>query len=289
LRSLIPETPPRKQPPAKTESRSATDGLQLIDTDKIWPNRAQPRERFDPQSLEELAGSMKAQGVLQPIIVRPSDGGTYELVAGERRWRASQIAGLLKIPAVVREVSDDRLLELALIENLQREELNPLEEANAYQTLIDELGLSQQEVADRVGKQRATVANALRLLNLPPAVQELVQSGDVTAGHAKALASMSNSEAQIELARRIVKDGLTVRAVESLTRKPERARKSRPAPKDERDPNVIAAEEKLQSALGTKVRIFQSKSGVGRLELHFYSPEELSRVYQIVLGAARDN
>jgi ParB family chromosome partitioning protein len=275
LRSLIPETPPRKQPPAKTESRSATDGLQLIDTDKIWPNRAQPRERFDPQSLEELAGSMKAQGVLQPIIVRPSDGGTYELVAGERRWRASQIAGLLKIPAVVREVSDDRLLELALIENLQREELNPLEEANAYQTLIDELGLSQQE--------------ALRLLNLPPAVQELVQSGDVTAGHAKALASMSNSEAQIELARRIVKDGLTVRAVESLTRKPERARKSRPAPKDERDPNVIAAEEKLQSALGTKVRIFQSKSGVGRLELHFYSPEELSRVYQIVLGAARDN
>jgi len=271
----------------KTESRSATDGLQLIDTDKIWPNRAQPRERFDPQGLEELAGSMKAQGVLQPIIVRPSDGGTYELVAGERRWRASQIAGLLKIPAVVREVSDDRVLELALIENLQREDLNPLEEANAYQTLIDELGLSQQEVADRVGKQRATVANALRLLNLPPAVQELVQNGDLTAGHAKALASMTNSDAQIELARRIVKDGLTVRAVESLTRKPERARKSRAARQDQRDPNVIAAEEKLQSALGTKVRIFQSKSGAGRLEFHFYSPEELSRLYQIVLGVAR--
>ncbi len=231
---------------------------------------------------------MKAQGLLQPVIVRPAEGGTYELIAGERRWRASQIAGLLKIPALVRQANDDRILELALIENLQREELNPLEEANAFQTLINELGLTQQEVADRVGKQRATVTNALRLLNLPRAVQQMIQEGELTAGHAKALAALADSAAQIELAERIRKGGLSVRAVELLVRRPERAgkRRGKPGGGDSRDPNVVAAEERLQSALGTKVRIIQNRSGAGRLELHFYSGEELERVYQMVLGAA---
>jgi len=230
---------------------------------------------------------MKAQGVLQPVIVRPVEGGTFELIAGERRWRAAQIAGLLKLPAVIREVADDRVLELALIENLQREELNAIEEANAYQALINDLGLSQQEAAERVGKQRATVANSLRLLNLPRELQALVQVGQLTAGHAKALAGLTDTRVQIELAKRIVDEGLSVRAVEHLVRTPDRARKQRTAPAEGRDPNVVAAEESLQSALGTKVRIAQGKNGKGRLELHFYSAEELDRLYDIVLKASR--
>jgi len=221
------------------------------------------------------------------VIVRPSEGGTYELIAGERRWRAAQIAGLLRIPAVIREVTDDKLLELALIENLQREELNPIEEATAYQSLINDLGLSQQQAAERVGKQRATVANALRLLNLPVEVQALVQSGQLTAGHAKSLAGVTDTRAQIELAKRIVAEGLSVRAVEQLVRRSEPTGKKAAPTAEQRDPNVVAAEETLQSAMGTKVRIAQGRTGAGRLELHFYSAEELDRIYDLVLKAAR--
>jgi ParB family chromosome partitioning protein len=287
LSSLIPEAPRRRPAQETSPARPATDGLQQIDIDKIWPNRAQPREQFDPESLDELARSMKAQGVLQPVIVRPADAGTFELIAGERRWRAAQIAGLLKIPAVVRDVADDRILELALIENLQREELNAIEEANAYQTLIDDLGLSQQEAADRVGKQRATVANALRLLHLPTEVQALVQEGRLAAGHAKALAAMSDSKAQIALAQRVADEGLSVRAVELLVRRLDKTRPTRTRTTERRDPNVVAAEEALQSALGTRVRIAQGRKGSGRLELHFYSSDELDRLYDLVLKAAK--
>jgi ParB family chromosome partitioning protein len=187
---------------------------------------------------------------------------------------------------LIREVADDQLLELALIENLQREDLNAIEEANAYQALINDLGLSQQEAAERVGKQRATVANSLRLLNLPREVQTLVQIGQLTAGHAKALAALTDSRVQIELAKRIVDEGLSVRTVEHLVRSPDRARKQRAAPVEGRDPNMVAAEESLQSALGTKVRIVQGSTGKGRLELHFYSAEELDRLYDIVLKAS---
>jgi ParB family chromosome partitioning protein len=287
LSSLIPEAPKRKPAQETSPARLATDGLQQLDIDKIWPNRAQPREQFDQERLDELARSLKTQGVLQPVIVRPSDGGTFELIAGERRWRAAQLAGLLKIPAVIREVTDDKLLELALIENLQREELNPIEEATAYQSLINDLGLSQQDVADRVGKQRATVANALRLLNLPVEVQAMVQGGQLTAGHAKSLAGLPDTQAQIELAKRIVTEGLSVRAVEQLLRRSDPSRKKAASKVEPRDPNVVAAEEALQSAMGTKVRIAQSRKGAGRLELHFYSAEELDRIYDLILKAAR--
>ena len=264
-------------------------GLREIDLDKIWPNRSQPRTEFDPEALEELAASLRAEGVLQPIVVRPAGGDTFELIAGERRWRAAQMAGLLRIPAVVREASDDNLLQLALIENLQREELSPLEEAHAFQTLIDDLGLSQQDVADRVGKQRATIANALRLLNLPKDVQDLVAKGELSAGHAKALAGMTDSAAQIELARRIVRDGLSVRTVEALLKRPAAtAKRPRGGRAEVRDPNVLAAEERLQSAVGTRVRIVQNPGGSGRLELHFFSSDELERVYDVVLRGTRE-
>ncbi|HXV75560.1 MAG TPA: ParB/RepB/Spo0J family partition protein [Candidatus Polarisedimenticolaceae bacterium] len=253
----------------------------------MWPNPAQPRTSFDEERLDELARSIKNQGVLQPIVVRPGKDGAYELIAGERRWRAAQMAGLLKIPAVVRETGDSQLRELALIENLQRDDLDPIEEAAAYQALIDEADLTQQDVADRVGKSRATVANALRLLNLPAEVQQMIRDGQLSAGHAKALLGLASSTGQIELARRIVSEGLTVRSVESRLR---RSASERPAPapaEPRRDPNVVAAEQQLQKTLGTKVRILQRPSGAGRLEIHFFSGEELERVFELLSGTAR--
>lgn len=284
LRSLIPEAPAKSvQAPAPPQP-----GLTELDLDRIVPNRKQPRERFEQQGLEELAASMKQDGVLQPVIVRPIERGEYELIAGERRWRAAQMAGLLKIPVIVKEVADDRLLELALIENLQREELNPIEEATAFQMLIDDLGLTQQQVADRVGKQRTTVTNSLRLLSLPPEIQSRVRDGELTAGHAKILAGLSNAELQAELARRAVRDGLSVRQLESVAGARRKAGpKAAPGEKPPRDPNVLAAEEELQRALGTKVRIVTGKDGAGRIELHCFSAEELERVYQLILKAPR--
>jgi ParB family chromosome partitioning protein len=287
LRSLIPETPPKSvRPRPTTDEPQEGAGLRLLDLDKIHPNFAQPRQSFDEQTLEELARSIKREGILQPVIVRPDKNGEFELIAGERRWRAAQIAGLLKIPALVREVGKERVLELALIENLQRDELNVIEEANAYRTLVNELGLTQQEIALRVGKQRATVANALRLLNLPPEVQKLIQDGQLSAGHAKALASLSNTKLQVDLARRISAAGLSVRDAEAMVARTTKSETGRSPRAAERDPNVVAAEETLQRAVGTKVRIQQGKKG-GRIELHFYSEEEMERVYQLILVATR--
>ena len=288
LRSLIPETPQRSARPETPPSdpTPAGAGLRLLDLDQVHPNLAQPRQTFDEEALEELARSIKLEGILQPVIVRPDKNGEFELIAGERRWRAAQLAGLLKVPALVREVGKEKVLELALIENLQREELNPIEEATAYQTLIHDLGLTQQEVAHRVGKQRATVANALRLLNLPDPVQQLIQLGRLSPGHAKALASLTSPELQIELAGRIGSAGMSVREAEALVARTVGRGQKEPAARPERDPNVVAAEETLQQAVGTKVRIQQGKKG-GRIELHFFSDEELERMYQLILGAAR--
>jgi ParB family chromosome partitioning protein len=285
LRSLIPEAPARSP---RKEAESPGESLLRIDIDKILPNRSQPREQFDQETLDQLASSLKSQGVLQPVIVRPLGDGEYELIAGERRWRAAQIAGLLKIPAIIREAEEENLLELALIENLQREGLNPLEEAAAYQTLIDKFRLTQQEVADRVGKQRTTVANALRLLNLPPEVREEIRAGRLSAGHARALLSLANANAQAELARQIVREGLSVRTIEKLVARAVAAtdKKRADAAPAERDPNVVAAEEDLQRALGTKVRIVTARKG-GRIELHFFSNEELERVYQLLLHSSQ--
>ena len=233
---------------------------------------------------------MERDGVLQPVVVRPAkESGQFELIAGERRWRAAQVAGLLKIPAVVREEKDDRVLELALIENLQREDLNPIDAALAFQKLTDEMGLTQQEVGDRVGKDRASVANALRLLQLPQGIQEQVKQGELSAGHARALLAVPGREVQKRLAARAIKDGLSVRKLEQIVKK--LGESSRPAgpvlvKQAKRDPNVVAAEEQLQRALGTKVSIVPGRKG-GHLEVHYGSDEELARVYQVILGAAK--
>jgi len=286
LSSLIPEAPPRTVPPRAPAVGGA--GLQQIDIDRIWPNRSQPRADFNEEQLAELAESMKERGVLQPVIVRRQDDGGFELIAGERRWRAAQIAGLLRIPAVVRKATDDEMLELALIENLQREELNPIEAAGAYQSLLD-LGLSQEQVGQRVGKQRTTIANAVRLLNLPLEVQELVRKGSLSTGHARALLPLAQTRSQVEMAARIVRDGLSVRQVETIVKQAIRGKGPAAAPRraEERDPNVVAAEEKLQQALSTKVRIVHTGKKGGRVEIAFYSDEELERVYQLLLDASR--
>jgi len=302
LSSLIPQAPARKRPrkpsaspketadptaePIKTESdASKSVGASQIDLDRIRPNRNQPRKNFDEIALEELAESLKTQGVIQPVIVRAVEDGQYELIVGERRWRAAQRAGLLKIPALVRDVSDNQLLELALIENIQREELNPIETALALQSLIDDLGLTQQDVATRVGKQRSTVTNLLRVLTLPTKVQEWVRSGQLSLGHAKVLASLSSPRLQVDLAQKIVSGGISVRQAEGIVTRTQgsAAKETVPRTPTARDPNVVAAEEALQRQLSTKVRIQQNDKGVGRIELHFSSAEELQRIYDLVM------
>lgn len=294
LGSLIPQGP--KTPaaaPAPTGSaegnppRAGASGEVLLDLDRIHPNPRQPRQDFDEQALLELTQSLKSQGLIQPVVVRPRGDGHYELIAGERRWRAAQRAGLHRIPAVIRNVPDARLLELALIENVQRAELNAIEEAQAYQVLLQDLGLTQESVADRVGKSRVTVTNVLRLLQLPRQVQERIRRGRLSMGQARAILGIPTANAQIELAEKVEKEGWSVRQVEAWV-----ARHGRPveAPAkrsgSRKDPNVEAAEQKLQRALGTRVRIVGQGKG-GRLELHYFGPEELDRLYNLLLEAVK--
>lgn len=281
---MIPEPPSRA---GKAKSDRSAEGLREVDLDLIQPNRRQPRERIDDEALAGLAQSLQNQGILQPVVVRSAPDGRYELVAGERRWRAAQMVGLMKIPALVKEVPDERLLEYALVENLQREELNPIEEAVAYQTLVTDFGLTQEEIAERTARQRSTVANTLRLLNLPGAVQEKVKAGRLSTGHAKAILGLKQPLQQIEAANCIIRDGLSVRDAERLVGRMARPAPRKPVVATRSDPNVAAAEEELQREIGTRVRIVQGKKGAGRIEFHCFSEEELQRVYDLILAAAR--
>jgi ParB family chromosome partitioning protein len=285
LSSLIPSSVARV-PGAAAPSSASRPAEFRLEISKIRPNPRQPRQAFDEASLDELARSLRMQGVLQPVVVRPLQDGRFELIAGERRWRAAQRAGIHQIPALVRDVPDERLLELALIENLQREELNAIEEAEAYRVLIDDLQLTQNEVAERVGKQRTTVSNALRLLGLPASVKDMVRAGSITMGHARALLALEDSKEIEALATRVAAEGLSVREVESRAKRPAGS-KSRPGrPAKPIDPNVQAAESTLQRVLGTKVRI-GGNGKVGRIEIHYHSADELDRVYRFVVEAGK--
>jgi ParB family transcriptional regulator, chromosome partitioning protein len=262
------------------------DSLREIDIDRILPNSHQPRKNFDEAALDELANSIREHGVVQPIVVRPLDDGFFQLIAGERRWRASQRAGLSRVPAVVRDAAENAVLELALIENLQREDLNPMEEAQAYERLIVEFGLTQEEVARRVGKNRATIANMLRLLRLPPEVQQWLRENRLTTGHAKALLSLSDLGAILDTAKRIIQGNFSVRQAEMLVSRytNNATGQTDQAGGHDVDPNVRAAIHALEQALGTKVTV-QESGGKGRIELHFYSFEEMSRLYEGLLRA----
>ncbi len=252
-----------------------------VEIERLVPSRFQPRRDFSPEALAELVASIREQGIVQPVVVVPR-GDKFEIVAGERRWRAAARAGLSRVPVVVRERrSDKELLEIALVENLQREDLNPLDAAGAYARLKEEFHLTQEEVARRVGKDRATVANSLRLLKLPPSVRERIRDGSLSAGHARALASLSSADDQESLAEEILRRALSVRQTEkrvsAVSAGPRVTREHR------RDPFTRDAEEKLSRRLSTRVRIVRRRRG-GRIEVHFGSEEELIGLYERLSG-----
>lgn len=256
----------------KVDSRE----LQHLPLDLIQRGKYQPRRDMDPSALEELANSIKAQGVMQPIVVRPIGGGRFEIIAGERRWRASQQAGLDKIPAMVREVPDEAAIAMALIENIQREDLNPIEEAVALQRLQQEFELTQQQVADAVGKSRVTITNLLRLIALPEEIKTLLAHGDLEMGHARALLGLP-LEQQVEGARHVVARGLTVRQTEALVRQWLNS-KDRPAEKAKADPDINRLEQRLAEKLGAPVQIKHGTKGKGQLVIRYSSLDELQGV-----------
>jgi ParB family chromosome partitioning protein len=261
-----------------------------VPTDLIDPGSLQPRMFFDEDRLKELAQSIVANGVVQPLILR-RNGLRYELIAGERRWRAAQLAGLTSVPAILRDIPDEKVLEIALIENIQREDLNPIEEAGAYKRLIDTLGLTQEAVAERVGRDRSYVTNYLRLLRLPQDIQDLLQGGRLSSGHARTLLGLEGADVQRRIARRIVEEDLSVRATERLVRAlGQKPNKSAASIGESRhvDPNVRAAETKLRRLFGTQVRILLPKGTVsGKIELEFYNQGDLDRLYSLLVQPSR--
>jgi ParB family chromosome partitioning protein len=278
LSALIPDTP---APAASLPSDRPLE----IDTDLLRPNKFQPRTQMDDERIEELARSIRSNGIIQPIVVRRVAGEPqgYEIVAGERRWRAAQRAGLLKVPVTVRDIPESRLLAVALIENIQREDLNPIEEAVAYRRLADDFHLTQEQIADAVGKDRSSIANFVRLLRLPLEVRENVASSAISMGHARALLALPDEASQLRVGRDIVAKNLTVRDVEALVRKDTKDTTEAREPKERADPNTRAAEDKLRLALGTRVRINRRGKG-GRIEIDFGNEDELQRVYEQIVG-----
>ena len=275
LDALLPSVPATAGPGAQVAT---------IETDRIRPNPQQPRERFDEAAIESMAASLREHGMLQPVVVRRVEDG-YELIAGERRWRGAQRAGLERVPAVIRDASPRESLELALIENLQREDLNAIEVAQAYRLLVEEMGLTQEEAARRVGKERATVANYLRLLRLPDSVQAMLVEGRLEMGHARALLAAPDAAAQVRLAQEAIAKGWSVRQVEARARAVARPAARQRGRGGRRDPDVAAAEERLALALGTRVSIEGTERG--RIVIRFASLEELNRIYELLLERGR--
>jgi ParB family transcriptional regulator, chromosome partitioning protein len=267
------------------DQRDSHEDSHLIQLDLIVPNHMQPRTHFDEAKLAELAESISANGLVQPLLVRRSGNG-FELIAGERRWRAAKLAGLTRVPAIVRDVPDDKLLELALIENIQREDLNPIEEANAYKNLIETIGITQEDLARRVGRDRSYITNYLRLLKLPADLQQLVQEGKLSTGHARTLLALDHA-AQRRLARKIIDNQLSVRAVEHLVKRELSGsdhKETRRSLAESDDANIRAAESKLRRRLGTKVRIVKhAGSENGKIDIEFFGEADLIRIYDLLV------
>lgn len=268
LSALIPDAP-------ATTAQALERSLD-VDTDLLRPNKFQPRTHIDETRIDELSRSIKSSGIIQPIVVRRVGSG-YEIVAGERRWRAAQRAGLLKVPVVVRDIPEDKLLEVALIENIQREDLNPIEEAHAYRRLADDFHLTQEQIADAVGKDRSSVANFLRLLKLPLEVRANVGSGSLSMGHARALLGIADQAALLRIAREVVAKSLSVRETEAIVKKAAQPAPVKPEP--DTDVHTRAAEERLRFSLGTRAKIVRKGKG-GRIEIDFASEDELQRLFE---------
>jgi len=263
--------------PAEKEGYSYT----LVNVGEIKPNAFQPRRDFDEQAIEELAKSIQENGILQPLIVRKTEGH-YEIIAGERRWRAAQRAGLTKVPAIIKDVSDREALELALVENLQREDLNPIEEATAYEQLIEDFGLTHEEISKRIGKERSTITNQLRLLKLPDEIKQALIAGEITAGHARAILGIQSGAKAKEILEAIKKDRLSVRKTEKLVQKIS-THKEKTVRFDNSDFYINYITDELKKALGTQVKIID-KEGKGKIEIEYYSKIELERLIEILIG-----
>jgi ParB family transcriptional regulator, chromosome partitioning protein len=278
--------PARTQPAAvQIPPSPKPDNPTRLPISVIDPNPMQPRTIFQPDRLEELAASIRANGIIQPLIVRRA-GARYQIVAGERRWRAAQLAGVTEVPVVLQEVADSNLLEIALIENLQREDLNPIETALAYDRLHRDMNLSHEEIARRTGKDRTSIVNTLRLLKLPVEIQNLVVSQRLSMGHARAILALPSAEAQVEMAEKAVAQGLSVRQIEALVQNltADRSKPTRSKPPVQQDPNVKAAADELERSLGTRVRIVELNDQRGRIEIEYYSQAELDRIFQHITG-----
>ena len=280
LHSLLP---PRTAPvvlPVAPEPGPARLPIRLV-----HPNPNQPRREFDQTAMDELSSSIARDGVLQPLLVRKTADNEFQIIAGERRWRAAAAAGLTEVPAIIRDDDDEKTLELSIVENIQREDLNAIELASAFERMADELGLSHEEIGKRTGKDRVTVSNSIRLLQLPAGVQSLVVQGQLTAGHARALLKLGNDARITEVAKRAVAEGWSVRQMEKFTGdaaeaagKPARVAKEAPP----LDPNVKAAVLEMENALGTRVRLVAGKGAGGRIEIEYYSEEDLERIYELI-------
>lgn len=279
LSALIRE--PEPAPVAPPPVTMATGGPQQVDVDLIDPSPYQPRVRFREEALEELAASIRSTGIIQPLVLRPL-AGRYQLLAGERRWRAAQRAGLQRVPAVVRQVGDEQALEITLVENIQREDLNPMEQARAFDRLMSEFSITQEDVASRTGKDRATVANAVRLLKLEPQLQQLIEEGRLSAGHGRALLAIADGKLRLALAQRAAKGALTVRQVERIAS--HKARPAKPGQAAELDANTRAALEELERELGTRVLLRPPRGKrAGQLVVEYYDESHLMGLYDRIL------
>ena len=270
--------------PGNTAQEDGTAGEQMVKVALIEPNQSQPRKKFDQEQMEELAESIKLHGVLQPLLVQKKDG-LYEIIAGERRWRAAKLAGLKEVPVVIRQYTPQESMEVALIENLQREDLNPIEEAKAYQKLIQEFGLKQEEIAAKVAKNRTTITNAMRLLKLDEGIQNMVIENVISSGHARALLGLEDPEMQLKAAKMIMEDKLSVRETERLVKRHIREAEEKDKPKKKKkNINFIYQnlEERMKTVMGTKVTIHNKDKNKGRIEIEYYSEAELERIVEMI-------
>ncbi len=279
LGALLPTRTPVPIAPPQTHG----DIAQTIPVDAIEPNPHQPRRVFQSEKLSELAQSIRANGVIQPIIVRRV-GDKFQLVAGERRWRASKLAGLTHVPVVIQEIPDDRLLEITLIENIQREDLNPIETAQAFSQMASELSLNAEQIGQRTGKDRTTITNFMRLLGLPGDLQQMIAERRLSAGHARCLLALPGPDLQREAAEKAVAQGWSVRQLERTTQRMMESRKPKHVEEVETDPNVKAAIQEMERILGTKVRIVEKAKQKGKIEIEYYSAEDLDRIYSAIVG-----
>jgi len=285
LGALLPTRPTAPPPPQPPVAEKPDRDVTRISIDLIDPNPLQPRRAFQDERLRELAQSILANGIIQPLVVRHL-GKRYQLVAGERRWRAAKLAGMSLVPAVVQDIPDERLLEVTLVENIQREDLNPIETALAFEGLSRDLQLSHDEIGRRTGKDRTTITNLVRLLQLPEDVQQLVAERRLSAGHARCLLTLPSPALQREVAEKAVAQGWSVRQVERLTQRMTAERNPKSVEEASTDPNVKAALQELERVLGTKVRIVEKANQKGRIEIEYYSSDDLDRIYNLITGTS---